>query len=99
MIDEQIKQFYSLEVGSNTHEQGQIVEDDGFGDCYNFVKEVLILTSKDSDFLIKVIEKEEDRELASRLIDPIVNVFYENLVEGDEFFKDITKIIIGIQEE
>lgn len=28
-----------------------------------------------------------------------MNILYENLVEGDDFHKDITKIIIGIQEE
>lgn len=29
----------------------------------------------------------------------MVNIIYENLIDGDEFYKDITKIVIEVQED
>jgi hypothetical protein len=60
---------------------------------------VLLLVSKDSKFLMTLMDANEDRELAKKLIYPVVNIIYENLIDGDEFFKDITKIVIQVQED
>lgn len=56
MIDEQIKTYYCSEVRNISHGHGQLLEDEGFGDCYNFVKEVLLLVARDHKFLITVLE-------------------------------------------
>lgn len=98
MIEEQIKAYYACEV-RNYSGQGVLIEEEGFGDCYNFVKEVLLLISKDPKFLMGLLDSNQDRDLAAKLIDPVVNVLYENLIDGDEYFKDITRIVIAVQED
>lgn len=62
---------------------------------------MLLLVSQSPAFLMSVLEaaSKEDQPFVLTLIEPIVNVLYENLVEGDEFYKDITKMVIDVQEE
>jgi hypothetical protein len=99
MIDEQIRSYYACEVKNTSHGKAELIEDEGFGDSYNFIKEVLLLIAKDHSFLITILEATEDHSVIEKLVEPIVSILYENLIEGDEFHKDITKIIIGIHEE
>ncbi len=76
MIDEQIKVYYGCEVKNLTLQKGVLVEDEGFGDCYNFIKEALLLISKDPGFLLKLIDQNADRADAAKLIHPFVNILY-----------------------
>lgn len=70
MIDEQIRGYYASEVRNISQGQGRLLDDEGFGDCYNFVKEVLLLISKDPAFLVTVLENapKESQLSISKLI-------------------------------
>ncbi len=82
----------------------KIVADDGFDNCYNFIKEVIITASKCYDVAITLLmnctisyTKSDKGSIYIEdylcLIDLFVNVLYERVSETDPFLKEITKLI------
>lgn len=68
-----------------------LVKDDGFENCYNFVKDVLIGVSQNitiAHCLLKEINRED-----SKLMNFFVNIVYESLESTDPFEKDITRLM------
>jgi hypothetical protein len=74
-----------------------LLEDEGFGDVYTFVKEVVLILSKDPYLMMILIEKNQNNsniESFTSLAKVIVSCMYENIVDDDVFNKDLIKIII-----
>lgn len=85
----------------------RIVSDDGFDNCYNFIKEVVITTSKYFSVAITLLmnctisyDKQDKGSIYvddyKCLIDLFVNVLYERVSETDPFLKEITKLVCAL---
>ena len=56
---------------------GKITNDDGFGNCYNFVKDVVLTICKDVELGFKILS-EGDEEFMSNMVGIFLNILYEN---------------------
>ncbi len=77
-------------------EEKRLFEDEGFGDVYTFVKEVLLTLSKDPYLMMVLVDKHMNHSSLDSLVPlakAIANSMYENIVDDDVFNKDLLKII------
>ena len=77
----------------------RITDEDVFGDSYNFVKEIMLLISKDYRLMLHLIHMETQDSKLKQLIPAIVNVIYENSVSDDFFDKDITRLVVTLASQ
>ena len=78
-------------------QQKRLFQDEGFGDVYTFVKEVLITLSKNPYLMMKIVEKCENSQnnsSLSSLLRCVAQSMYDNIVDDNIFSKDILKILI-----
>ena len=95
-IDEKINSYFEIWVESQKN--GKITNDDGFGNCYNFVKDIVLTICKDVTLGFKILSK-GDENFTNDMIGIYLNILYENFCESDPYSKNITKFIILVVKE
>ena len=69
-----------------------LLEDEGFGNCYTFIKEVILALAKNKQLCMILIRKhqnEKKHESLLGIIKIIVGSMYENIVNDEIFEKDV----------
>lgn len=88
-IEESIRSHHSLSIEIR-QPKAELLKDEGFGNCYNFIKDVIVGISMQIDLGRQVIFLAQDQ---SSLIHLVIHSFYENVETNDPFLKDVIKLI------
>jgi hypothetical protein len=88
-IEDSIRSYHSLTIEIR-EPRAELLKDEGFGNCYNFIKDVVIGISTSILLGKKIVYLAEDQ---STLVNLIIQNFYENIETNDPYLKDITKLM------
>lgn len=87
----------NLNKDVSTHRM--LFEDEGFGNCYIFIKQTLLAFSKNPDLSLSIIKKHNSWEKTDNfagVIRVMITSMYENVVDDDLTHKDILYLINGV---
>ena len=76
-----------------------LFEDEGFGDCYIFIKDVILTLAKRQDIMLAMIHKHNNWSTTvsfEGVSKVIVESMYENVVDDEISHKDILRLLNGI---
>ena len=94
-IEQSIRSHHSLSIEIR-EPKAHLLKDEGFGNCYNFIKDVIIGISLEVQLGRQVVFLAEEH---SSLIHLIIHTFYENVQTNDPFLKDVTKLMHKLMGE
>lgn len=86
-------------LSSKTISQKRLFDDDSFGNCYIFIKDIILTLSKTPQLSLKLIEAYSDCEDTASfdgILKVMVTSMFENIVDADISHKDLLFFIDGI---
>ena len=104
-LNNALKNYYRnlIQLDSNMSKdvsnQRMLFEDEGFGNCYTFIKETVLAFSKNPDLMLAVIKKHNSWEKVegfAGIIRIIITSMYDNVVDDELAHKDILYLLNGV---
>lgn len=94
-IEDSVRNYHSLSIEIR-EAKAELLKDEGFGNCYNFIKDVIVGISSQVELGKQVIFLAQEH---SSLIYLVIHSFYENVETNDPFLKDVVKLIHHLMSE
>lgn len=88
-------------TGSQRKSEKRLLEDQGFGNSYIFIKDIVLLLSKTPQLCLKIIQKHNgwsNVQTFDGIVKVLTNSMFENIVDEDLSHKDILYFLDGILE-